>query len=162
MFGRSQRDASSPTVAPRASTTHSCASTSQPSSLLAEADRLISSLRKGTTSAVGRRLKHSKQKTDAHVDPPKRKTTELQRQIIVMQYQGASSEAEETTSLHDKDIVVDGFIRFPSSADEDIRFEIADHDSYKEKYEDGLHHHLHCLSHGCKQTNTRARWGCTI
>ena len=127
IFGRSQRDASSATVAPSASTTHSCASTSQSSSLLAEADRLISSLRKGTTSAVGRRLKHSKRKTDAHVDPPKRKTTELQRQIIVIQYQGASSEAEETTSLHDKDIVVDGFIRFPSSADEeDIRFEIAE------------------------------------
>ena len=79
IFGRSQKDASSATGAPSASTTHSSASTSQSSSLLAEADRLISSLRKGTTSAVRRRLKHSKRKVDAHVDPPKHKTTELQR-----------------------------------------------------------------------------------
>ena len=45
----------------------------------------------------------------------------------MLQYPGAGSEAEETTAHHDKDVIVDGFIRFPSTADEeDIRAEIAE------------------------------------
>ena len=90
---------------------------------------MISSLRSGSVGAIGRRSKHPKRKTGLRSDPPKRKctptSTEQQRRVIVINYPG--KEVEETTPLHDADIVVDGFIRFSSSADEnEIRIQIAD------------------------------------
>ena len=105
-------------------------STSRTASLFAEADRLITSLRSGNVAAVGRRSKHPKRKQEACSErAPKRKRTppeqHVQRRVVVINYPG--KEVEDTTPLYDDDIVVDSFIRFLSSADEeDVRAEIGD------------------------------------
>ena len=105
-------------------------STSHTAALFAEADRLITSLRSGNVAAVGRRSKHPKRKTEeSNGQVPKRKctptATEQQRRVVVINYPG--KEVEESTPLYDDDVVVDGFIRFLSSADEtEVRAAIGD------------------------------------